>query len=737
MADESIKITIGAVKTASVDRAFADIRKQAARIGQDLNRFLDPRKALKGLQEYRKEIEKVTGPLKQQQREREGVRQRYSEEERLARKLQRERERAERYVHSLRLKQLREEGAARIREEARAARMAERDAKRRTASMQRMARDMSWGAVTGVGSGLRMGRRLAGEIGRGIGLDLSPASYLQQSISNQSLATKISNNAFVEGGAGRQGTRVDPTELSNKANEIGAKYGFDPNSVLRGLEQFTNRTGDLGTARDLLDELTQIATATGSDLSQLYGTAGELANQLGDIPEADRAKSITELLKAFAGQGKLGAVELEDLSRYGARIAATAGLYGGDRMDNIKQLGALAQAARKFGGADSAAMAATSVARLATTFKTNARVAAFKDQGIDVFDSNGLLNNPIELIKKSLVATRNDPTEFNKLFMNIMGARGAEGLGNQFRTARTSVLQAGAQNGETAEQLDARAVAAGLKSIDEFMTGMSAAALSEQQIADSVKKVQETYSAQVNAMNIEFQKVAGEFLVEFLPTLRVIAPELKKFAHTIGSVTTWALQNPKTAIGAAITASIVKGGIEAAFRAGIEGMFSGAGTLLQSLLRAMFAGQALPTPGGKGGGAVVPLGGKKVPLIGAGLGATFGMAAAGLLAGGDSDVNMTPEQRAAKAQAQFDQRTQGVLSSGDAGTLTQELKVRANRQSFLEQRVAGDTASGNTARAAAYSKELETNNAALRELTRALQNLPTPQPGVDTQDGQR
>jgi hypothetical protein len=718
MADEAIRITVGAVKTASVDRVFADIRKQAARIGQDLNRFLDPRKALKGLQAYKEEF-KGLEPLVRQQTQK--TKQRYSEEERAAMRALRSREQAERYVHSLRMRQLRTESVAR-----------EREDRRQSASLQRAARMTSWSAARGVGSGMHMAGRFAGAIGRGIGLDLSPSSYLQQSISSQSLAAKLASSGWNPSDTKNGNDQfVHYSELQRDAVEQAKKYGISATDVLAGQTAFQKPSGNLSDTRALSDGLARLSVATGSNTADLFGAAGNLINQFEGASPEDRRKNTLDLFKVFARQGQEGAVELEDLAKYGSRLFATAGLYEGDKMDVLKSLGAIGQAARGFGGADSAAQAATSVARLATTFKTGARAKEFQAiTGKSVFsdDGSGKIRDPIALIKDALTATQGDPLKWNKIFMNVMSERAAGGIGAKYREAYDKTT------GSKKEK-----DAAGLAAIDEFMNTMKGAQLSESEIEEKVARHNETYAAQTERLRAEFEEVATEFLKEFLPVLREASPHLVTFAKTLGQASTWVLENPKQAIGLAITASIARGGIEAAFRLGIEGMFSGGKELVMFLLRNMLAGSAVPVVGK--GGAIVPTGGGKVPLVGAGLGATVAMVAGGLFTGGDNDVNMTPEQRRAKAIAQADDKLKNVLGSGDQSVLSDEFGARINRQVFLEDKVNknGAAAAGGDAgagvRAAAYSKELAENRAALQELTRALRNLPNGAPGTTTQAG--
>ncbi len=55
-----------------------------------------------------------------------------------------------------------------------------------------------------------------------------------------------------------------------------------------------------------------------------------------------------------------------------------------------------------------------------------------------------------------------------------------------------------------------------------------------------------------------------------MPTLKECAPEILKLVKAFGDIATWALQNPWTAVVAALGASLLRAGIESVIRAGIE-----------------------------------------------------------------------------------------------------------------------------------------------------------------------
>lgn len=669
MADEHIKIVIGAAKSASVDRVFRDIRRDANKIGSELGKFFN--KAAKGLNNYAAGVRQIGDAVRGQLREEENAsrarRRQMSEEEKQAKRL----EAARRYVHNLRMRQLQREST----EQERVSRREEASFQRR---MQRFSRMTSHRATRFFWPNAPMtsvARRAGMDLARGIGLDLSPSSAISGAVQDQSAAVRLSNASIIADDP-RNAYRVAPSLLTQEAGDVGARYGYDPSQVLAGLNQYGKRTGDLATGREMLEELTRIAAATGSQLDQLFGTAGELANQLTDLSPDEKPKAIIRLLKSFAGQGKLGAVELEDLSRYGARIASTAGLYEGTREQNITNLGALAQASRAFGGADTPAMAATSVARLATTFKTSARAKQFESlTGNSVFGEGGKIRDPIELIKEAVVATKGKPIDWNKIFMNVMAERAAGGLASRFREAYDADI--GDEKSKTA---------AGIQAIDGFMDKMRDAALSEEQIQKNLDATAETYEHQVNALNVKFRQIATRFLDKFLPALERVAPKLEDFAEMLGKASIWILENPKKAIAAAVGLSIARAGLESVFRIGLEKAFEGGNSLVKTLLRNLLnGGGGTPRPPVLPTGAAGGAGG--AGLVAAGVTVAAPAAAAALAAGSYlKDRRNLEEFRAEreKSKGTSAQTALAALNGGDEGEMTTQLEAARARQRQLD-----------------------------------------------------
>src|SRR6185436_14121741 len=102
---------------------------------------------------------------------------------------------------------------------------------------------------------------------------------------------------------------------------------------------FTDVTGDLETARQLLPEMSKVALATSTDLAELGSAMGSafipLADQIKNPTE--RLKAMNAVMKATAGMGAVGAVEVKDLAAEMAGLAAASQRFGGNARENLNK----------------------------------------------------------------------------------------------------------------------------------------------------------------------------------------------------------------------------------------------------------------------------------------------------------------------------------------------------------------------------------------------------------------
>ena len=397
---------------------------------------------------------------------------------------------------------------------------------------------------------LSYGTRFASDIMRGAGVRLNPADYVASYTDLTGRAATLSNNAYMPGQGGPAGQRQDPRALMRLASDVAIAHGTTQDVAMSGLEAFVAKTGDLESGRAILQDMARLSTATGASLDDMADAAGDVANALGNV--ADKPKVMQGVMQAIAGQGKLGAVEIRQLSSQMAKVASAAPSFAGDAATNIVKMGALAQMTRAYGGAASATQAATSVASFTSMLKTPARVKEI--EGVlgrgAIYDKAGMLKAPEEIILAALAAAGNDPKKFKNMFANMQGGRVTEGFANVYRTA------GGGQAGLDAVRAE----------FDKFMR----ATMSATEVVESHDAAMKSDAKQIAVVNARLQEIANDTSRDLLPSIQLLAPRLTSLASTIGGATKWAAQNPGLALATAGGIGVGKAAIEQTMRVGLE-----------------------------------------------------------------------------------------------------------------------------------------------------------------------
>lgn len=364
----------------------------------------------------------------------------------------------------------------------------------------------------------RFGMGILGDVATGAGVNLSFGSHAANAQQLNQMAVQLSNSGYMPGDKGANGQRVDPNELAEEAYRIGTQTGTKANDVMAAMTTMVGRTGDLQAARDSMGEIAKLSVATGASLEDMAAAAGDVSNQLGDVPE--KGKLVNEVMRAVAGQGKLGAVEIKDLANQMAKVAANANLMEGNAGDNIKLFGAFAQEARQRGGAASPQQAATSITAMMDTFSKGARLKAFKGMGIETSGAGGKIRNVEEILIESLQKTQRKSADqtnqaFGTLFASAQARRSVRGFESIFRST-----YAGA-SGTEQEKL-----AAATKAVREEFDRLKNVAISQQELQESFNVMMATGQAQANSFNNQLQKLSGEVSSNLLPALISMTPAI-------------------------------------------------------------------------------------------------------------------------------------------------------------------------------------------------------------------
>lgn len=539
-------------------RAWAAVRGEGSAVGPGAGKG-GPYRAV--VREAERAADKVVAAEQKKQRK-------IEQEERRA---QRRREAAERYV-------------ARIKERYFLAEQRRYERDEREVGRQRVGKSKAifGGAGRNIMAAGKGALGIAGSVARGAGVQTDLSTYVAAAVELETRATELSAAAYDEGRD--KGRRLDPKELVTLGRQVGQEAAFDPSKVLEGLQAFVGKTGDLATGKAALPGLAKLARATGTSLEDMVGAAGESAKALGEVgPGKDfetaeaKGKALVNVLRLIAGQGKVGAVELKDLAKYGGRLAAASQAFGGDSAKNLGDMGALAQLAVSRGGAASAAEAATSVAGFANTLKTPARAKEFFGAGVQIEDKErGGFRSVRDILKDAsskAVENAGDKgsatLEFKKMFANVMGARAAD-------PAMQAYAEAFRKNLAVTKD-KTKADIAGRKAIDEMFDAFGKAISADEEKASFDRSMQ-TSAAKVQLFNNRLSEIGARVAEKVLPELEKLGPSLIKLAEFTAKIVSTAVDNPGAAIALAITGSIAKAAIGNAVSGAVSKMIEGAAT---------------------------------------------------------------------------------------------------------------------------------------------------------------
>ncbi|HVW29972.1 MAG TPA: phage tail tape measure protein [Polyangiaceae bacterium] len=449
-----------------------------------------------------------------------------------------------------------------------------------------------------------MAQRTASELARGLGVDLSLSGAISRNVERETIATALSNSGFHElrpgEVAGPNNTRVSASVLQNEAKDVALRTGMDTTDVLQGARAFVGVTGDLDQSRKLMGDLSKISKATNADLTDVSRAAAKINAQMGETPT--KAEDTLAVVRLLAGQGKLGAAEMSDFAKSIGKIAGTAHQFKGDTTNNIAELSAMAQfAAQKFGL--NPAEAATSVTGFANTLSKNARVKEFVAAGIKDYATL----TPEQLVTRSLVATKGNNLALGKLFADVRARRVVRPFEQVFNAA-------------TGGKTDSASLQAGVKAVEAAFDSLKHGAMSAGEVDKEFAAQMDTAASKAKIFQTQLDDVATGVQAKLLPAFEKLEPAILAFAETAGKVATWMVDNPKQAIGAAILAAITRGGIESAFRAGIETIITTVAARL-GIITAVGSSGAVGAAGAATGATAMGVAGVGL-LAATGLGAT-------------------------------------------------------------------------------------------------------------------
>ena len=506
----TLRYDFSIVGTKNIDRAFASIERRAVRHNIKMSREF-------GGTGRRSTNLRASGAAAAT-----ATRRRLSAEVAAERKATREKVRLDKWRQDMRNRHFQQNERMRRKEAA----ATQRASTRALAERKRAAGNIFGRAGRSAGGALRStGTIVGGSLALGGGF--MAANAVGQQMRETAMASKLANQAG------------DPSMKRRLLRDSQNVRGFTGEEAMGGVGAFVDLTGDLETGRRLMKDLAQLSLATGSNLEDVAGAAGNFANNLKGIKDpGKRAAAIMEAMRAVAGQGLAGAVELKDLASGGATLGAAAGMMGGDALNNIKSAGVLAQAARAEGGADSADMATRATARFMDFAAKNAgrleKELGIKMTNRDASGGVSSVSSPREMIADYLQATNGDLSRVTKDF-GEMGGRVVRGFAGSFRT--------GGRDGV-------------LKRFDELM---------ETELGQG--DISQRANSRLSDPDLQFKEVLKDFNAqvgsELLPVLTKIIPELAKLlphvktaAELFSKLVDAFVDNPLLTIGEMIAAKV-------------------------------------------------------------------------------------------------------------------------------------------------------------------------------------
>lgn len=421
-------------------------------------------------------------------------------------------------------------------QEQREAQSAASRARQKTQGMVGGAVSAAGGAISSVASKAMMLGTAALTLGGGAGV----TDALHKGMQIEQGAIALANSAYQPG----VNERVDPKLLEADVMRVQASTNIDGRELMKGLQSYVAKTGNLESGRTNLEWLAKASKATGTSFDDMTSMAGMIRAQNADMtPEQMRATIL-----GVIGQGKAGAVEISDLARVAARTTATAGLYQGDQGENQRKLLALSQLAIKTtGSADEAGTAVASFGRNLASRRDKIAKDFGQDFADSLVDKQGRVADPAQAIAAIFEKTKGDVGQMGEGAGHI--GLGREALQLMYAVAPTYNKAEANQQGSGAQAVRdeiTRSMAAsyGQGDLDkEFANVMSANA---EKLSAAFNKLEETVRIKVQP-----------YLDKFADKLPELTPKIDAVIENLAKLAGWVMENPLKAAFAVLAGEMV------------------------------------------------------------------------------------------------------------------------------------------------------------------------------------
>lgn len=367
----------------------------------------------------------------------------------------------------------------------------------------------------------------------GGGLAVGSAIYQQADIASRS--SSLANQGFVEGGPSRDEIFKKIQRTTGAMND---RYGVDQGAMIGGMEAFVDKTGNVDMALNMADHIAQLSSASGADMSELGTVLGNAFSNLKQTPgvseeqAVDQAKQLSMIL---AGQGKIGAVEMRDLANRAPILTSAASQFGGDRMESMAVMGALAQIAVDKGGAHNADVATTSIKNLPLDMVMKGKKAGMTGDVAKM--------NPVDAIVQLLEKTGGDKQKLLKV------------VGRETLPSIEGLRKTWEENGGKKDGSGSKAVR---KEIQRYVD----AAYSKGEMQDSAAFRGSQMDRQIDRAMGQFNIAVGTQLVpavtDLIPAITSLTPIIANVGSVGADFVSFAANDPFAGLSAIFAASMAK-----------------------------------------------------------------------------------------------------------------------------------------------------------------------------------
>lgn len=347
--------------------------------------------------------------------------------------------------------------------------------------------------------------------------------------------------------AGVVGLQISPQEFKDKARAMGAEYNMSPTDAGKVYKTILDATGNAKMTTELAPLSTRLAYSE-------YADPVEVAKMLGQFAVQNPGMSAQQIRDIGAGairSTQYGSVEIPDLLKVAPAVTANAYKFAGSTQDNIlKELVAVQIAKR---ASVSPEEAATALNRLPDDLVKHYK--KIKSFGLEVFADQGHTKlKSLDVLIPDIM----DKIGFNQeKIRQVFGERSGRFF-NAFGQAYSQRREELKGTGLSDKEADKQAKQFAIQQFTDLFKDLGISVEQEDKsVAERRNSAEEKFKAVILDLKDKFTDLAPSIL-QVVDNLKPLIPILGDLLPKFGEWLVWASENPFSAIGELITASILK-----------------------------------------------------------------------------------------------------------------------------------------------------------------------------------